>query len=403
MHPNSPDLYSYEVRTAVASFPRQNGSVLLEKSLDNIDDNTLKICYRRYQGKVSQSYHSKTKLNLVFFHGIGMNKGLWHYHIDKLFKFFNSGQDNGNLHLNVVCAFDAVNHADSAQLNKNKLGYIYDWRDSSKDVIKVLIEDESATFVETENKISIMIGHSMGGFVTLYSAYLSPGLFDSCIVVNPVSHVHPNEYTERDIQFKKWYESNYMKDDFEIQNASNWYNEIEAYFKKNSFFRKFHSIVLANMLEDELPKEIKQSPNEAYSKIKLNTTVASQLYTYWGMNKSVSCGMPTFAEIEIPIFHIVSEFDNSSAEARRYLRNRLQQVVHGIDFPNAKHLLNGEDPDSLIKLFILILQERDVIYSNMTLVDEKYLVKKYGKNYREVLSDARLDSIIKYGATAPKL
>lgn len=404
MHPNRPELYTHEVKAAVANFPRQKGAVLLEKSLDSVEDNTLKICYRRYQGKSNTLSLSKTKLNLVFFHGTGMNKGLWHYHIDKLFEFFNSGQDNGtNLHLNVVCAFDAVNHGESAELNREKLGYVYDWRDSSKDVVKVLAEDEAATFVDAENKISIMIGHSMGGFITLYSAYLAPALFDSCIVVNPVAHVSPFEYAERDKEFKDWYEGNYMKDEFDIQDESNWYREIETFLRKGSFYRRFHPGVLACMVKDELPKAVRESPNAAYNKIKLNTTVASQIHTYWGMNKSVPYGMAILNQVEIPVFHVVGDLDISSGEARHFIRNSLLQVVQGVNLPNAKHLVNGEDPDRIIQLFTLFIQEREVIYSEKALIDEKYLVKKYGKNYRKVLSDSRLDMLKKNGAVAPKL
>ncbi|CAG87945.2 DEHA2E09218p [Debaryomyces hansenii CBS767] len=404
MYPNRPDLYSSEVKAADAVFIRQKGAVLLERSSDSIVDNTLKICYRRYQGKSNESSSTKTKLNLVLFHGTGMNKGLWHYHINKLFEFFNTGKDNGtNLHLNVVCAFDAVNHGESAELNKSKLGYLYDWRDSSKDVVKVLTEDEAATFIEAENKMSIIIGHSMGGFVSLYGTYLAPALFDSCILVNPVSHVSPSEYAERDMEFKVWYERNYMKDNFDIQDGNNWYNEIESFLKTKSFYRKFHPTVLANLLEDELPKEVKQSPKAAYNKIKLNTTVEAQLHTYWGMVKSIPCGMPTFREIKVPVFHIVSDFDISSDENRSFMRNNLSQVVQCINFPNSKHLLNGEEPDPLIKLFTSIIQGREVIHSRKTVIDEEYLVKKYGKNYRKLLSDARLESLIKNGATVPKL
>lgn len=402
MYPSSPYLYSYEVKAAEASFPREHGTVLLENPLNKVSESILKICYRRYQSKANPE--SKTKLNLVFFHGTGMNKGLWHYHIDKLYKYFNSEQSHGtNLHLNVVCAFDAVNHADSACLNRDKLGYICDWRDSSKDVVKVLTEDEAATFVEERNKISIMIGHSMGGFVTLYSAVIAPFLFDSCIVVNPVSYVHPDQFIEKDIEFKKWFEKKYMKDNFDIQDDKNWFSELESFFLKESFFRNFHPVVLRNMLEDELPQNVKRTTNQPHKKITLNTTVAYQLHTYWGMNTSVSYGMPTFGEIPIPVFHVVSENDNSSADARRDTRQRLQNVVHAINFPNAKHLVNGEDPDFITKLFILILEERELINKDSTVVDEEYLMKKYGKNYRQVLSDGRLDSIIKNGPSAPKL
>jgi len=404
MHPNRSELYTYEVKAAVATFPRQKGAVLLEKPLDSVAENTLKICYRRYQGISNPLNLSKTKLNLVFFHGTGMNKGLWHYHIDKLFEFFNSGQENGtNLHLNVVCAFDAVNHGESAELNREKLGYVCDWRDSSKDVVKVLVDDESATFVDAENTISIMIGHSMGGFVTLYSAYLAPTLFDSCIVVNPVAHVSPFEYAERDKEFKDWYEANYMKDEFDIPDERNWYSEIENFLRKDSFFKKFHPDVLANMTQDELPKAVRESPNKTYNKIKLNTTVASQIHTYWGMSKSVPYGMATLNQVEIPVFHVVGDLDISSVEAREFIRNSLLQVVHGINLPNSKHLVNGEDPDPLIKLFTLFIQEREVIYSKKTLIDENYLVKKYGENYRKFLSDSRLEMLKRNGAIAPKL
>lgn len=403
MYPDSPGLYTHEVKTVDAVFQREKGSVVLQSPLDKVCDNTLKICYRKYKAKGNGSPRSKTKLNLVFFHGTGMNKGLWHYHIDKLFKFFNSEDNGTKLHLNVVCAFDAVNHGDSAYLNKEKLGYVSDWRDNSKDVIKVLTEDETATFVEAENKITVMIGHSMGGFVTLYSAFLAPFLFDSCILVNPVCYVHSSEFTDKDIEFKKWHDKGYMKDEFDIAADRDWKKELEKYFKNESFLRDFHPIVLRNMLEDELPHEIKQTPHKSYNKITLHTTVTNQLRTYWGMNKSVPFGMPVYDKIRIPIFHVVADGDIASAAGRSFVRSSLKDVVHAIDIPNAKHLINGQDPDSVTKLFTLILQERELVHARSSVIDEDYLVKNYGKNYRQVLSDARLKSVTKFGARIPKL
>lgn len=402
MIPEESLLYRYELRTVDASYPRAAGAVLLEKPLNKISDNTLKICYRKYTS--SRSSPSGTNLNLVFFHGTGMNKGLWHYHIDKLYTFFNGEKDNNtDLHLNTVLAFDAVNHGDSAALNNKKLGTVYDWRDNGKDVVKVLQEDELDTFLGPGHNLNIMIGHSMGGFVTLYSAFLCPTLFDSCIILNPVCFADPSVFDLRNSEFRKWYQRGFMKDEFDIPEDSNWKKETDKFFTKKSFFRGFKPPILQNMLEDETPDEIKQNPNKHHKKVNLKTTVVDQLNTYFGLNESVYQSMPTYESIEVPIFHIVGEFDTSKENSVNTTRTLLKKVVRPIDLPNSRHLVNAEDPDTVIKLFTLIIQQREVVNSKMKIIDEKYLSKKYGDNYRKVLSDAMRDTITKNNGNAPKL
>lgn len=86
MQPSCSDLYESKLITVPAAFPRYPGSVILSQPSNNPEDYRLDVCYRKYKTK---SYVSdQPKINIVFLHGNGMNKGIWHYHIDKFVQSF---------------------------------------------------------------------------------------------------------------------------------------------------------------------------------------------------------------------------------------------------------------------------------------------------------------------------
>jgi len=87
-----------------------------------------------------------------------------------------------------------VTHGQSAAVNKNKLGYVYGWNDGSRDVIDIVKNQESKDFF-SQNAINILVGHSLGRFQVLYTCFLEPELFDSCITLNPVCYMD-NETAE---------------------------------------------------------------------------------------------------------------------------------------------------------------------------------------------------------------
>lgn len=285
-------------------------------------------------------------MNLIFLHGTGMNKAIWHYHIDQLYErcwLFG-------VHINVVLAVDAVNHGTSALLNKGKLGDVVDWRDFSLDVAEVARAEKDVFFAGNKN---ILVGHSMAGFVSLYLTFLHPALFDSCVVLNPVCYASSNKSESPYEPFLTWERKKYMETTFSLDPGADWKHHVLEYMNTRSFYRNFDPKVLANMLEDEYPP----NPLNGTTVIDLNTTKKQTLITYLGGYDAMVQTLAVFSGIRVPVYRILGELDTAADE----VRNRLQEAIPAMKttvLPGQKHLVHGLHPDLFVDTLVEILKER---------------------------------------------
>lgn len=336
MIPPSSPLYTHKLEVADASFSRYPGAV-------KPGSPNLKLVYRRYKNVASPV---SEKYNLVFVHGTGMNKGVWHSLVDKLYE---RCKDSG-IFLNLVVALDAVNHGHSAEINKDHIGDAYDWRDTSFDILN-LCEKERADFL-APNTRNIIIGHSMGGLVSLYTCFLKMDLFDACVVINPVVYLFsptPNLSFE---PFSTWRDRGYMETEFDIPEGEDWRKVVNTYMRKSSFYRAFTDTSLANLLEDEIPKE--QLDKLRFS---FNTTQRNTLITYFGGGAAIPPMKGALPFIRTPVYRILSEFDTATKDARAQLAedvNGLKTVI----LPGQKHLVNGENPDLVVEHILRVIKDR---------------------------------------------
>lgn len=375
MIPEKSELYSYSTKIINASSPRFPGSVILTKPSTNPDDYILKLAYRKYLTKLKIN-PNKPKINLLFLHGNGMNKAIWHYHIDKLYQSIEN--------LNVVLALDYTNHAESASLNKGKLGYKFSWIDASKDVIKLIKENESDVFL-VPNVLNLCIGHSMGGQISLTTAYNEPLIFDAMMVINPVCYVDDNRQDTFKVAFQFWEKRGYIKSEFELDNEESYQDVIYNFHKQKSFFKRFNDTVLRNMTEDELCNN--ETFHQGTKLISKNTNKYQEFITYFGGEYANQRLVTFMKDIEVPIYHICSENDILAGIPCEVTRERLKKVIHPTDIPNTAHLVNGENPDLIIPLITNMISERLKILSekgDIRFRDESYL-KQFGPNYREDL------------------
>ncbi|KAL1792312.1 hypothetical protein ACET3X_008819 [Alternaria dauci] len=123
----------------------------------------------------------ESALTLVLTHGTSFNKDLWHLIID----FLITSQELHGLIRRVV-AIDAVNHGDSALLNKEKLGKAAFWPDNAYDIL---------TTIQTLglSQPLVGIGHSFGGGIMAHAALLSRSSFTATILVDPILFVMPKQ------------------------------------------------------------------------------------------------------------------------------------------------------------------------------------------------------------------
>lgn len=339
MIPETSPLYKHSLETAPASISRSPGSLK-----PGAPEGALKICYRKYRSTTPQG---KQPLNLVFVHGTGMNKGLWHYHIDQLFK---QCKEIG-IFLNVVVALDAVNHGRSAEINRKFLGNTASWRDTAYDVIRIVEQEKEVFFAP--NAKNIIVGHSMGGFVSLYACYLHPGLFDCCIGINPVLYLKKLQVGDTP-PFLTWKERGYMETEFDIPEGELWRNVVTGYFKKKSFYRAFKDEVLQNMLEDEVPENLDLNT----SHVLLNTTQADTIFTYLSGGFAIPTSNGFLPHVRVPVFQLLSEFDTADTTSRIQVLQDLDGYIETTTFSGEKHLVNGEKPDLVVGEIMRILKLR---------------------------------------------
>lgn len=351
MIPERSPYYTYETKTIFACGERDLGTLAASETTGE----PLKLAYRKYS-KTAETCSNAIQLNLVFSHGNGMNKGVWHTHIDQLYVWLSElSTINSLVQLNTVIAIDVFNHGDSAELNEGRLGDNYDWRDSARDVIKVVTQDESPVFLNKDKTMNILVGHSLGGFIAMYTAYLGgPQLFDSCIAINPVAY-SANSLEEGIERFRYW-RDNFIKTEFTINDPENWYHEVETYFKKKSFHIRANDVVLKNMLEDDIPKTVRERKQNSH--VALKSTLDAQMACYFNMHRSTTASYEKYKEIKIPFYRILGEKDTANEVARTAVADATKDVIHNIVVPGARHLLNSEDPLLTSQLLLLIIQQR---------------------------------------------
>ncbi|BGP32440.1 hypothetical protein JCM10296v2_004221 [Rhodotorula toruloides] len=160
-------------------------------------------------------------LTLVFSHANGFYKEVWEPALSSVLAQLEA---NGrSLPVDEIWALDCINQGDSAVLNDDVLGNVFNWADHGRDLLNFVINyvdspssdvansdlskpasDVSADLLQLDNapvlppgppspasrtyrkKLIVAIGHSLGGGATAYAASACPSIFSSVIFVDPV-------------------------------------------------------------------------------------------------------------------------------------------------------------------------------------------------------------------------
>ncbi|SGZ51096.1 CIC11C00000005552 [Sungouiella intermedia] len=338
MDPEHSDLYSYTLKSTQAASPRYPQSLA-----PGVRGNALKIAYRKYMASRSPPPKAVV-VNLVFMHGTGMNKGVWHYHIDQLYqKCWAVG-----VHVNMVLAMDAANHADSAHLNKGKLGKVFDWRDLSYDGIKMAEAESDELLAGNKN---VLVGHSMGGFVSLYMTILRPALFDALVMLNPVCYkIIESPY----YPFVAWESKGYMETEFKLKSPENWKEHVFKYMRKRSFFREFDDRILENMMADDMPEGPVQEGDEWV--VRLKTSKIQTLITYFGASEALLIIPDIYSSCHVPAYRILGSLDTTTEEVQNKLARALPQMQTYF-LKGEKHIVQGIHPDIFVDCMTSILMD----------------------------------------------
>lgn len=354
-------MYSLEKKTADGVFPRTAGSTTLPTD-------RVKVVYNKFSPKTPVPA-DVTKVNLIFAHGSGMNKGTWTYHIEKLYE---QSQRNPRWKVDKVIAVDYFTHGDSAELNRNKIGWTADWCDGGKDLIEVVKHEMATTgdFLPGGWSRNVLIGHSMGGFSVLWAGFLEPQLFDSVISIEPV--------IQYDQLVNEWFFNRMKKVGKFIENK---YPSLEAahkHLKKESFYNVMQKDVLDNFVDDELVHE--------KDGVRVKADKKHQIATYCGVAYAAEKGMAILSQLEVPFFHITGAAATwTPRESVDWIRGEVpEHLLEVADIAKGGHLVHGEQPLELIRLWSYFIDKR------VRFIEEarkEFPEEKYGNDRKKIFDE----------------
>lgn len=357
--------YSVTNHTIDAAYPRYPGATAL------VNDR-LKLVYSKYVNSQEPPKDCIT-VNMIYVHGTGMNKAIWKYHIDALFKYAEGVSGQEKLFVKLVVALDQVSHGDSALANKGKLGWTYFWEEGGKDVLE-LIRHEQKTSGDFYNDIThkvIFVGHSLGATSGLFAASFDANVIDTVVAVEPVGYMSddPELVARGRRRFQKL--GLILKDTF--QNGQ----QFESVFRKLPFYAKFDKRILDDFIADE-----KYTDTDGL--VKSKSTVNHQLVTYFLSLNSVPHLMRLYSSLATHIALVTGGKSNWNPEAAPYIRNHIpSQYFSEHTIPEGEHCLNCERPDDLVPVI------------NKVLVDRVRLAHANVANYPEVIFNGDRDKIVK--------
>ncbi|ONH69789.1 Peroxisomal membrane protein LPX1 [Cyberlindnera fabianii] len=325
--------------------------------------------FRLHRDRVSEF---RQHVNLYFVPGTGMIKSIWRYHIKRLFEYSENNPDLPWQLVNCI-ALDHVNHGDSAVENAGVLGWEYDWREGSHDLIQVV---KSLRLTGT----NIAIGHSMGGFQTIYSTLISPQMFKFVIVFEPVTH---GTELESEIFRKKIIPAVARVIQTEFKNEK----EYETYMRKKSIFRKFKKEILDEFIETE--KIVHRDGT-----VSMKTSKEAHIICYCAAALIFPQGLQFIRNSQTKIVSVYGELAKWTPKESVQQVKDIIESKPGSEFkmvPGAEHLLTAELPDLTIEKIIEILNDR---VKKENIEKGKFDRKKYDEtfklNYNAVYGDVLL-------------
>lgn len=375
-------MYTTELKQAKAAWPRGLGS-----SIEPSDE--FQIAYKKYSATSSPS-KDQIVVNLIFAHGTGMNKSVWAQHIKQLY----DRSKETNWHLGNVLAVDCVSHGDSALLNKDKLGWGFDWRDGGKDLAQLVKHEASTTgdFKPSPTTLNILVGHSFGGFHCTYAAYLEPTLFSGCIAIEPVLFV--------DGQFKELFFNRMKKVRKGIVDSFDLMEDAVRYFQKASFYKTLEPSVLKEYVSDELYKD--------NGKIRTKASLEAQMATYNSAFFSLDYDQDVLKYLRIPYLHVVgTDAAWNLPQTVDFVQESVSPVLLESKEIDGTHLMFGENVKDTLDTIQEFCQKR-VNFSLEHYLESPWL--KYGGNRKDVLkqmfplvSEGNYDKAFWYGRPNPKI
>lgn len=377
-----PNMFTSQIKQTKAAWPRGAGS-----SIEPSDE--LQIVYRKYSA-TTPPLKDQIVVNLIFAHGTGMNKSVWAEHIRQLYDRSKST----DWHLGNVLAVDCVSHGDSALLNKDKLGWGFDWRDGGRDLAQVVKYEGSTTgdLKPSPTTLNFLVGHSFGGFQCTYAAYLEPSLFSGCIALEAVLFV--------DEQFKELFLMRMQKVRKTIVDSFELMEDAINYYQKTSFYKTLEPQVLKDYVSDEL--------YEIEGKIKTKSSQEAQMATYNSAFFSLAFDQDVLKYLRIPYLHVIgTDAAWNLPQTIEFVQESVSPVLLESKEIKGTHLMFGENLKDTLDTIQDFCQKR-ANFAKEHYRESPWL--KYGGNRKEILKqmypfilEGNYEKSFWYGRPNPKI
>lgn len=317
--------FRMEQKTCDAAFPRGKGGSVLPTD-------RFKLVYNKYSN-TEPIAKDTTRVNFIFAHGTGMNKAVWHAHIEELYQ---RSKSSTNWKVGTVVSVDAATHGDSGYANRDKIAWGFDWRDGARDLVAVVRNemDTCGVLVPSAYERNILVGHSLGGYIAAHAAYREPALFDLCIAVEPV------------IYYQKYYDEFFLrrirklgrilKDTFSTR------AEAEKYFA-DSFYNVMEPRVLDAFVQEEIYED-----NGQY---KTKASAVAQMATYMYATVSIMPGQEVLKLMEVPFLHAVGdEAMWNSPDTIDFVRDSIPPHLYEFKSLKGDHLVHGSNVKDTVEM-----------------------------------------------------
>ncbi|KAF8523020.1 Alpha/beta hydrolase family-domain-containing protein [Gautieria morchelliformis] len=306
-------------------------------------------------------------LTLFLAHPNGLHKESWEPFLKELF----SRTEAAGLVIDEVWAYEAVQHGDSALINDNIIGDVFDWADNARDILKFLLyhlpESPAASPLPTHlpripeavsgrrltagytSRSLVGIGHSLGGCAITRVALAYPVLFTSLVLLDPIIHprwMHPIIPT-----------APLDPANLAIHRRTKWASRDEALttFNKSPFFRAWHPEVLQSYVQHGL------CPDPSVSKdavqLKMTSVQETIVFLERGLSYETWELLPQL-DTRIELFFILNGKDTRyiGEQALRELPWRRPANATNIIISSAGHLIPQEAPEELATLVVGFLK-----------------------------------------------
>ncbi|KAK5774109.1 triglyceride lipase PWA37_001117 [Arxiozyma heterogenica] len=300
---------------------------------------TLYIVYDLYTQILDKSsFNDKYLINFLFLHGSGMNRVIWEYYIARITQIINSNNSSLQWQINKVILLDQVNHGDSAELNRFKLGVDFDWNDGAKDACKVSLKEFQ------QNEINIVIGHSMGGFQALSCGVFCSEFFNLIITVEPVlvPHIKIKNYKSPTSMHSKFFHSIWSK----TKDTFNSEAEYIRFMENDSFYTRVLSDIRDRIIEFEM------IPINKKGQIRTKMTQLQNTLCYMTLNPGAAWLIDNLKFITSSVCCILGGVSNWTPKENREVIETSISCIETHIIEDGDHLLNLEIPDIVINKII---------------------------------------------------